>query len=224
MVRSEEELFAFEWMTAQKHGDPASRDHAGFAALNDDTLWLQMLRSESEMVPRSVGRSRGAEGGLCLASIRFVPMSRSVRDVVRFFKGFRVVGHVISVFVPHQRMDVRIAVTPNCAVACIRKRLQAADIENGRTTVSEQTKTKHRLIETNDLWDSCLVCFAIFVVVNPPLVKKSAFVGVEQGVLLGAVHIDLAAAWCSEEAAKMHESVPAQQSFTVTCVFQQALR
>ncbi len=70
------------------------------------------------------------------------------------------------------------------------------------------------------------VCFALpfSFVVNPPLVKKSTFVGVEQSVPLGVVHIDVAAAWCSEEAAKMHESVPAQQSFTVTCVFQQALR
>ena len=85
-----------------KHGDPANRDHAGFAALNDDAV-VANAALESGMVPRNVGRSRGAECGLCLVSIRFVPMSRSVRDVVRFFNGFRVVGHVISVFVPHQR-------------------------------------------------------------------------------------------------------------------------
>ena len=102
MVRSAEELFAFERMTAQNMATQQVATTLGLP-LSTTTRWLQMLRSESEMVPRSVGRSRGAEAGLCLASIRFVPMSRSVRDVVRFFNGFRVVGHVISVFVPHQR-------------------------------------------------------------------------------------------------------------------------
>ena len=101
-VHSAEELFGFERMTAQSMGAQQIATTLGLP-LSPTKRWLPMLRSESEMVPRSVGRSRGAKAGLCIVSIRFVPMSRSVRDVVRSFIGFNVVGHVISVFVPHQR-------------------------------------------------------------------------------------------------------------------------
>ncbi len=129
-----------------KHGDPTNRDHAGFAALNDDTVVANAALGERDGAAQrwAITRRWGwivsrvhsfcthvAICAWCGTIFQRVPCSWARDQRLR----------------AASRMDVRIAVTPNCAVACIRKRLQAADIENGRTTVSEQTKTKHRLMK-----------------------------------------------------------------------------
>ena len=48
-----------------RHGQQEDRDHAGIAAVDDEAVVAEGLRSEGEMVSHNVGRPRGAEAGVC---------------------------------------------------------------------------------------------------------------------------------------------------------------
>ena len=80
MVRSAEELFAVEKMAAQGTSIKKIAVTVG-VFLSMTKRWPHQLRSEGEMVSRSVRRQRGTQDGLSLLSLQFRLTSLHLRVV-----------------------------------------------------------------------------------------------------------------------------------------------
>ena len=72
MVRSTEERFGMQRMTAQGLGSKKMWEALG-VPLSTTKRWLQRLRSDGDMVARSVRRPRGEEAGLWFVVLAFLP-------------------------------------------------------------------------------------------------------------------------------------------------------
>ena len=136
MALSAKALIAIEKIDAQSMGNKKIATTLGVPQ-STTNRWLQRLRSEGKMVSHNVGRPRTEEAGLCLFSLH-VPshISRTALDLCAFQCKIR------RVFLP-RRLLLESLQTPCCAVALVRKRLQASGTERGRSSVQRLMKAEH---------------------------------------------------------------------------------
>ena len=97
-----------------------------------------------------------------------------------------------SAFVPQHSSTPGFRLGPCCTVASVRKRLQASGIERSRRSVLEPDDGGALASEAGDMWVNVLPCTG----------EESALDGAEQAAPPGVVHVDAAAPWRSEEAAR----------------------
>ena len=130
MVRTAEDLFAIEKMAAQGVGNKMIATALGLPR-STTKHWLQRRRSDGEMVLRNVGRPRGAEARVCLVFLAFLVSHLSnFACFVRLFSGSddeNQEGGRAKMLI-----NAWVATAPCCAVASVRKCLQASGIERGR--------------------------------------------------------------------------------------------
>ena len=149
--------------------------------------WLQSLRSKGEMEPHNVGRPRGEEARLCLLVFHLRPVTSLELRVICVFSG----DTIRRVFLPRRLLLVSLQTHPA---------VQSPVFANVCRHLESSSATQRPGVprDAGDVWESCGCPLDIC---GPPTGEESAPDGAEQATPPVVAHIDVAAAWRSEEAA-----------------------